>query len=215
MNPIYFIIHCYTTIFSSVKSIPVVAILLFIASCSSSNGEIESDSLSEKSDSTSAVVDRSDKNSGCCFRKEEDFDPFFPDTCGSFYLHSVSATEIKCITDTLLHSFSERNYINARQHLIRVTIIDYCVRSYGMLDLDYGMLVERHRGHNAEFNEFDVPDSHFGFSEYDAANKSAIIVANVDNRFLVQISDQVCENTKNVLEIYGVLPLDKLALYDK
>lgn len=82
-----------------------------------------------------------------------------------------------------------------------------------MLETDYALQFGRYKNSRSqsEFNEFDVPASHHGFTHFDNMTRTAVLVITVDNRFLIEINDQVCENTKNVLGIYEALPLDSLA----
>lgn len=83
-----------------------------------------------------------------------------------------------------------------------------------MLAADYSLKYEMRKS-TAEFNEFDDPPTHHGFSTYDQKQSTAYLLVEVDERFLVEITDQVCKNTKNVLAIYDAFSLKKLASFGR
>lgn len=189
----------------------LLCILLF--SCGSTPDTGLSDSVSSR-DSALAAVDRKDVHQSCCFQSEQDFASFFPDTCGNFIRQPLPSIALKCVTDTLTHSSARYGYSNEALHLVTVTLADYCT-SPSMLQTDYALQFERCKNDasKSEFNEFDVPSSHHGFTHFNNKTRTAVLVIAVDNRFLVEITDQVCENTKNVLAIYEGLPLNSLSTY--
>lgn len=190
-------------------------LLVVFFSC---NSDQETLSAADSSDfkEGSSSGNRADLNTSCCFQSEKDFTPFFPDTCGKFTLQPLPSVALKCVTDTLTHSSARYGYANAEGHLITVTLADYCT-SPQMLQTDYSLQFERckNAGSKSEFNEFDVPDSHHGFTHFDDVTRTATLVIVVDKRFIVEIDDQVCANTKSVLTIYEKLPLASLAAYGK
>lgn len=190
----------------------IAGIVLF--SCATTPQTGTADSVSLLNDSLQATIDRRDANHSCCFQNEKDFAPFFPDTCGKFTLQPLPSVALKCVTDTLTHSSARYGYANAEGHLITVTLADYCTAPQ-MLQTDYSLLFERYKnaGSKSEFNEFDVPASHHGFTHFDNKTRTATLVIVVDKRFIVEIDDQVCENTKSVLTIYEQLPIDLLVAY--
>jgi hypothetical protein len=198
-----------------VKALLSLLFLAALCSCGHSPDRNANDSA-HRSDSAAAGADRRDLHSNCCFQNESAFSPFLPDSCGKFQLHGTQ-TEMNCGDDTLRHSTVLANYVNAEDHIVTVRITEYCTTP-AALNSDYlfqfGLLKGAEKEHG-EFNEFDVPASHRGFSTFDYGNRTAGLVVMVDNRFLVEIKDQVCENTKNVLVIYESLPLKELAAFGR
>jgi len=174
------------------------------------------DSVSQAKAPAVAISDRSDVNQSCCFQSAEDFTSFAPATCGNFRLQPGESVQLKCLTDTMEHSSATFTYANEEGHIVIVTISDYCASSE-ILTGDYALKFGSFKGpeRRGEFNEFDVPASHHGFSSFDAQTRTAVLIVNTGNRFLVEITDQVCENTKNVLTVYEALPLKELSAFGK
>lgn len=172
----------------------------------------DADTTPTAKDSSVVINDRADIHQSCCFQTEKDFLLFFPDTIGEFIGMDGRAVEMKCITDTMEHSSSMKSYVNAKGHVVTVTITDYCATP-DILRTDYHVKFESYKGleRQGEFNEFEVAGYYHGFSHYDSDIRLAALVVVVDNRFEVEIVDQVCDNTKNVLVIYDALPLKELS----
>lgn len=172
----------------------------------------DADTTRISKDSSVAINDRADIHQSCCFQTEKDFLPFFPDTIGGFIGMDGRTAEMKCITDTMAHSTSMKSYVNAKGHVVTVTITDYCATP-DILRTDYHIKFESYTGleRQGEFNEFEVAGYYHGFSHFDSDIRLAALVVVVDNRFEVEIIDQVCDNTKNVLMIYEALPLKELS----
>jgi hypothetical protein len=191
--------------------------LIFLAACSGVDStNLNKDSAAENVDSTTVIDSRADVNQCCCFQSEKDFLAFFPDVCGSFIGQPGRTVEMKCITDTITQSNSTKTYANREGHIVAVTITDYC-STVETLRTDFALIFEHYKGleRQGEFNEFEVSGSYHGFSHFDPGARLAVVYVVVDNRFLVDIVDQQCENTKNVLMVYEHLPLQELAAFRK
>jgi hypothetical protein len=202
--------------FAVVKSFLFALISIAFFSCGNTAKTTPATASDSVTDSAIAPADRRDVNASCCFQTEKEFEAFFPAACGKFTLQPLPSVALKCLTDTITHSSARYGYTNAEGHLVTVTLADYCT-SPAMLQTDYSMQYERCRneGTKSEFNEFDVPSSHHGFTHFNSATRTATLVVVVDNRFLLEIDDQVCENTKNVLALYEQLPVALLSAYRK
>lgn len=201
---------------SIVKPFLPLLLAALVASCGADNPRAGKDTASAQRDAAHTVADRRDIHNSCCFQDEEDFRPFLPPVCGKFELEMYDS-EIYCPGDTLKHSTVFASYSDGDGHGVQVRITDYCPTP-DLLATDYelktGMLkgTEQEPG---EFNEFDVPGSHRGCTAFNPSNRTAKLVLVADNRFLVEITDHVCENTKGILSIYEALPLQKFAALGK
>jgi hypothetical protein len=188
----------------------LVSVLLF--SCGETADEVRHDSIEQSKDSLRELADRKDRLKKCCFQSADEFSYFFPDTLGE-YVKQRHETQLLCNDDTLAHNTSLVYFANAGGHLITVRLTEYCT-SPSLLASDWAMKYGMHKS-TAEFNEFDVPASHHGFSTFDARKSTAYLIVEVDDRFLVEITDQVCKNTQDLLNVYEHLPLAELAKLGK
>lgn len=191
------------------RYLPAFILFIWLSSCGETGDEdSRHDSIEQSKDSLRNNADRKDKQKKCCFQSPEEFLQFLPDTLGVFEKHNFEA-QLPCADDTLAHNSVRAEYIDERGHMLVIRITEYCPAPF-MLASDYSLKYEMHKS-TAEFNEFDVPPTHHGFSTYDQKQSIAYLLVEVDERFLVEITDQVCDNTKNVLVIYESLHLAQLA----
>jgi hypothetical protein len=188
----------------------LVVVVLFLTSCTNQSDEYRHDSIEHSKDSLQNIADRKDKQKKCCFQTADEFTQFLPDTLSGFTKHNTESL-LPCTDDTLAHNSARAEYIDERGHMLVIRITEYCPAPF-MLASDYSLKYEMHKS-TAEFNEFDVPPTHHGFATYDKSKSTAYLLVEVDERFLVEITDQVCDNTKSVVKVFESLPLDKLAEY--
>ena len=194
--------------------IPVTILFaLFVQSCSLDSGNTSRhDSIEAKKDSLRADADRKDAGMNCCFQSEEQFAVYFPDTCGNYIKQSFKA-EFNCNKDTLAHNTMLVSYTDENGHLLDARITEYCAFPGGLV-ADWEMKFQMH-AHLSEFNEFDSHQDYHGFSCYNSKKSEAYILVVIDDRFLVEITDQVCKNTKGVLNLYEHMPLTELTKFRK
>jgi hypothetical protein len=196
-----------------VKLSLLLILLLTLNACGvDPDSDSRHDSIEQSKDSLRAEADRKDRQKQCCFQSTGDFDTFFTDTLGEFGKQR-SEVELLCNNDTLAHNTSLIYYTDDNGHLLTLRITEYCT-SPSMLAADYSLKYEMRKS-TAEFNEFDVPPTHHGFSTYDPKQSVAYLLVEVDERFLLEITDQVCSNTNKVLALYAALPLDELAVFGR
>lgn len=196
------------------KNLPAIGLSLILL-CGCGNSAPVSDNADSSiglNDSVRTNTERADINQTCCFTSPEEFLQFLPDTIESFF--SVEDHPlILCPGDTALHSTTTRIYSDESGHQIAVAIVDFCNTQ---TDVDLWYSTNR-AGANAfsEFNEFDIPESHYGLCYYDSKTKGAVVLVIVDNRFGIEIFDAKTSNSKTVLMFYGHLPLKELAGFKK
>ncbi len=194
------------------KLFALISLSFALFSCGNPATEGELADSTRLADSFSAAYDRTDINHCCCFQNEKEFDTFFPSACGNFSRIDERTTNLYCLTDTLLRTYAVQAYADGNDHNVVVYINDYC-NTPDALDGDY-ILSHEIKKNVPEFNEFDG-GSYYGFTCYDKNKQEAYLIVVVDKRFTVEILDQVCENTKNVLAIYKALPLTELSEFGK
>ncbi len=198
--------------FGAVKRLILFIGVCVICSCSGDVSDTRHDSIEHTKDSLRAEADRKDKLKKCCFQSADEFTPFLPDSLGEFEKHN-SEPLLPCADDTLMHNSVRTEYIDERGHMLVVRITEYCTAPF-VLSSDYALKYDMHKS-TTEFNEFDVPPTHHGFTTYSKKESTAYLLVEVDERFLVEITDQVCDNTKNVLSLYKALPLKELAAFSQ
>jgi hypothetical protein len=199
----------------------LIAGLLIMSACNNSSIETKA-SRKDKSknndtglSSTKPVV----KPRSCCFMDNDEVMPFFPVATGNIkkVQNGTVSGSLYCSEDAEMESGLLQTYTTGTGRLV-VKITDYCINPR-KLELDYDRRYKntpKAYGDDKEMKDLSGANGIYkGFAVYSAKNKSSYLLAMVDERFGVTITGVDQEKFDDILRLFELVPVDKLAAFRK
>ena len=190
----------------------LTTILIVCASCGNSTEQTppvsESDIKKEE-----PTTESSGPKNYCCFKTAEDGQQFFPAATADVLLvtdQKPSAILTGCENEDGMSKFSLRYTINKHEYILRLS--DYCSKP-SRLEEEYVRNYEGMKKDCETFKELDPSSVVKGFYCENKKQKGLFLFAIVDGRFSVRIQGMEEATISEMLQLYALFPIEKLAKF--